>query len=181
MVGITISNEVNMADTHIGISFRRKNQLTPEVIWSVLGKVAQSNTRFNALDKLIVTVHSIKMPIGNGRIIPTKGRLLSTMAHLKRSIVEVKAENNCLAHALVIAIAKLTNDPDYVAYRKAWKIRTVVDHLIETTGIDLTDGGGIPELMKFQEHFKDYRIVVFGGLNWEDLVFDGKVESEKKN
>jgi hypothetical protein len=47
---------------------------------------------------------------------------------------------------------------------KGLKIRPVVDHLLETTGIDLTDGGGIPELMKFHEHFKDYRIVVFGGL-----------------
>jgi hypothetical protein len=115
MVGITISNEVNMADKPIGISFRRKDQLTSEVILSVLRKVDQSNTRFNALDKLIMTVHSVKMPIGNGRGIPTKGRLLSTMTHLKRSIVEVKAENNCLAHALVIAITKSTNDPNYKA------------------------------------------------------------------
>jgi hypothetical protein len=102
------------------------------------------------------------MPIGNSKGIPTKGRPLSTMAHLKRRIVEVKAENNCLAHALVIAIAKLTNDPDYVAYRKVWKIRPVVDHLLETTSIDLADGGGTPELMTFQKHFKDYIIVVFG-------------------
>ena len=66
--------------------------MTSEVIWSVLGKVAQSNTRFNALDKLIMTVHSVKMPIGNGRGITAKGRSLETMVRLKRSIVEVKAE-----------------------------------------------------------------------------------------
>jgi len=29
------------------------------------------------------------------------------MAHLKRSIVEVKAEENFLAHALIIAIARV--------------------------------------------------------------------------
>jgi hypothetical protein len=50
------------------------------------------------------------MPVGFGRV-KTKGRPLSAMAHLKRSIIEVKAEQNCLAHALVIAIAKLNNDP----------------------------------------------------------------------
>jgi hypothetical protein len=38
------------------------------------------------------------------------------MAHLKRSIVEVKSETNCLAHALVIARARVDNDPDYDAY-----------------------------------------------------------------
>ena len=35
--------------------------------------------------------------------------------------------------------------------------------------------------MKFQEYFKEYRIVVFGGLNCEDIVFDVQVESEKRN
>jgi len=59
-------------------------------------------------------------------------------------------------------------------------IRPVVDHLIATTGIDLANGEGIPELITFQEHFKDYRIVVFGGLNCDDTVFDGQVESEKR-
>jgi hypothetical protein len=34
--------------------------------------------------------------------------------------------------------------------------------------------------MKFQEHFKEYRIVVFGGLNCEDIYFDGQGESEKR-
>jgi hypothetical protein len=55
-----------------------------------------------------------------------------------------------------------------------------VDNLLATTGIDLTNGGDIPELIKFQEHFKEYRIVVFGGLNCKDLVFDGQDESEKR-
>ena len=32
------------------------------------------------------------------------------MAHLKKRIVQVKTVSNCLAHALIIAIAKITND-----------------------------------------------------------------------
>jgi hypothetical protein len=43
------------------------------------------------------------------------------MAHLKRSIVEMHAEENGLAHALVIAVAKLTNDPNYKQYRMGRK------------------------------------------------------------
>ena len=58
---------------------------------SVFEKVVQSNAKFNALDKLIVVVHLVKMPVGFGRV-KTKVRLLSVIAHLKRSIVEVKAE-----------------------------------------------------------------------------------------
>ena len=38
----------------------------------------------------------------------------------------------------------------------------------------------MPELMRFQEHFKEYRIVVFGGLNCGDIMFDGQVVSEKR-
>jgi hypothetical protein len=63
MVGIIISNEENVQDKAIGISFRRRDKLTPDVIWSVFGKVAQSNPRFNALDKLILNIYYVKMPI----------------------------------------------------------------------------------------------------------------------
>jgi len=34
--------------------------------------------------------------------------------------------------------------------------------------------------MRFQEHFKEYRIIVFGGLNCEDIYFDGQGKSEKR-
>jgi hypothetical protein len=57
----------------------------------------------------------------------------------------------------------------------------VVQRLLETTGINLDrGGGGIRELTRFQEYFKDYRIVVFSGLNCEDVMFDGQVQTEKR-
>ena len=108
MVGMTIQNQVNQNDKPSGISFRRKDQLSADVIWSVSEKVSQSNSRFNTFDTLVVTVHSVRMPVGFGKhAITSRGRLLSVMAHLKRSTMEVKAEENCLAHALVIATAKV--------------------------------------------------------------------------
>ena len=103
MVGVTISNEVNEQDKPIGISFRRKDQLSEEVSWSMFEKVAQSNATFNA----IVVVHTIKMPVGFGRSAQrSKGRTVANLAHLKRSVIEVKAENNCLAHALIVAVPR---------------------------------------------------------------------------
>jgi hypothetical protein len=89
MVGLTIRNQENKNDRPIGFRFRRKDQISGEVIWSVFEKVSQSNSRFNALDKLVIDVHSVKMPVGFGRGIKTKGRPLSVMAHLKKSTVEV--------------------------------------------------------------------------------------------
>ena len=51
MVGIAIHNESNQNDKPIGISFRRRDQLSVDAIWSVF-KVTQSSSRFNALDTL---------------------------------------------------------------------------------------------------------------------------------
>jgi len=84
MVGVTIHNEVNLPDKAIGISFRRKDQLSEEVIWSVFSKVAQSNARYNARERLIVVVHSVKMPVGFGKSIKSKGRPLDVMVHLQK-------------------------------------------------------------------------------------------------
>ena len=84
MVGISIRNEVNMRDKAIGISFRRKDQLSTDEILNVWQKVTQSNLRFNALDKLVLDVHSVKMHVGFGVGIKTKGRSLDTLAHLKK-------------------------------------------------------------------------------------------------
>jgi hypothetical protein len=94
--------------------------------------------------------------------------------------VNVKTETNCLAHALVIAIAKITDDPNYKSYRDGWKIGPVFQRLLDATSINLDRGGGIRELAQFQEYFKDYRIVVFSGFNCEDIIFDGRVQTEKR-
>ena len=114
-------------------------------------KVFQSNSRFNALDTLVVTVHSVKMPVGFGKCaLKSRGRTLSVMAQLKQSVVEVKAEQNCLAHAFVIAIPKVDNGHNYKVYRQGRKIRPIVQTLLETIRIDLSNGAGIPELVRFQ-------------------------------
>jgi hypothetical protein len=39
MVGLSITNEENVQDKAIGLSFRRKDQLTADVIWNVFQKV----------------------------------------------------------------------------------------------------------------------------------------------
>ena len=71
------------------------------------------------------------------------GRPFSVIAHLKSSIVEVKAEENCLAHALIIPIVRVEIDPNY---RKGRKIRPIVQALLQQTGFDLTNGRGSPNL-----------------------------------
>ena len=54
MVGITIQNEVYQNDKPVGKTFRRKDQLSGDVTWSVFEKVAQSNSRYSALNRLVI-------------------------------------------------------------------------------------------------------------------------------
>jgi len=107
MVGITIQNRVNQNDKPIEIRFIRKDKLAGYVIWSVFEKVSHFNSRFNALEKLIVTVYSVGMPVSFGSVIKSRGRQLSIMAQLKRSVVHVTAEYYSLASALIIATEKV--------------------------------------------------------------------------
>jgi hypothetical protein len=43
LVGVRIRNRENVQDKVVGISFRRRDQLKPDVVWDVLGKVVHSN------------------------------------------------------------------------------------------------------------------------------------------
>ena len=45
--------------------------------------------------------------------------------------------------------------------------------------MDFKNGAGIPELTRFQEHFHEYKIVVYSGLNCERMMYKGHVESDK--
>jgi hypothetical protein len=89
MVGLVIHHEgTEQKDKPIGFSFRRRDQLSIEVIWRLFQKVAQSNSRFNALDPLRINLHCVKMSAGFGKVAhKPKGRSLERMAHLKSSIV----------------------------------------------------------------------------------------------
>ena len=46
LVGLRMRNTENVQDKVVGISLRRRDQLKPDVVWVVLGKVIQSNARF---------------------------------------------------------------------------------------------------------------------------------------
>ena len=122
LVGLRIRNTENVEDKVVGISLRRRDQLKPDVVWDVLGKVIQSNARFALCDQLEVHLDHVRMPAGNGKAAEkTKGRPIGLMSAIKKSIVTVKAAFLCLAHALIIAMARVNGDPNYASYRDGYK------------------------------------------------------------
>ena len=107
IVEITEHNELNQSDKPIGFIFRRKDHLSSEVIIGLF-PVSQSHSRFNALDTLTIVVHSVKIPDGfGGNGIKRKGRTLARLFQIKRSIIELGAEEKCLAHALIIEVVRI--------------------------------------------------------------------------
>jgi hypothetical protein len=118
LVGQRIRNTGNVLDKVVGISLRHRDQLKPDVVCEVLEKFIQSNARFGLTDRLEVHLDHVRMPAGNGkRAEKTKGRSLDVLSAIKRSIVAVKAAFLCLAHALVISMARVNGDPKSKSYR----------------------------------------------------------------
>jgi hypothetical protein len=180
-VGLTIRNTENAVDKAVWLSFRRCDHLRADVIMELLGKVIQSNARFGLSDRLEIHCDYVTLPSGNGkRALKTKGQTLNKLSHNKKSIVRVKSEVNSLAHALVFAMAQLNGDPDYLSYRDGYKMNAPVAALLNASGVDLSNGGGIEELRQFQAYLSDYKIIVYSGLKVENPMFSGNSLSAKR-
>ena len=147
MLGITIHN-ASIQNKPVGISFRRRDQLSVDAIWSVF-EVTQSDSRFNTLDTL------------SGAAFGYDGRRFRLHGHQDHGTADFgngpfkeystsQVRNELSAHALIIAIAKVTNDPNYTAYRKGRKIYPKVEQLLATTGISLDNGGESPNSNVFR-------------------------------
>ena len=55
-----------------------------------------------------------------------------------------------------------------------------VVQLVAVTGMSLENGGGIPELERFQDHFGHYKIVVYTGLHFDEIMFERRVEAAER-
>jgi hypothetical protein len=90
------------------------------------GKLCKVTLVFPLTDRIEVHLDHVRVPAGNGRMAEmTKGRSFNVLIAIKKSIVTVKA-TLCLAHALIIAIAKVNNDPKYASYRDKYSLKEPV-------------------------------------------------------
>jgi hypothetical protein len=97
------------------------------------------------------------MLAGNGRE-KTKGRSISVLCAIKRSIVVVKRVFLCLTHAVVIAMARVNGDPKYALYRHGKCLKEPVQDLLNVSGVDLSNGGSFQKLELFQQYLSDYKV-----------------------
>ena len=136
-------------------------QLTTERILVEFQRVIQSNQEFRLYDTVNVNFIHVSMPSGG------KGSERSEMnleKHLekKRSIVRIQNDDYlCMARALVVAKAKVDNDPQYkstVKHRRPMQTR-LAQELHQNAGVPL-GACGLEQAIQFQAYFTDYQISI---------------------
>ena len=55
----------------------------------------------------------------------------------------------CLAHALIIAMARVNRNPKYKSIRDGYSLKGPVQDLLSGSGVDLINGWGFKELEQF--------------------------------
>jgi hypothetical protein len=67
-VGFRTRNTENVQAKVVGISLRRRDHFKSDMVWFVLGKVIQSNARFDLNERLEIQLDNVRVHAGNGKI-----------------------------------------------------------------------------------------------------------------
>ena len=147
----------NQLEYPINFPFMAPNRLTTERILAEFERVIQSNRGFRLNDTVEINVIHVSMPTGGKG---TKRSEVSLEKHLerKKSIIRIRNDDNlCMARALVIAKAKLENDPQYksiVDHRRPMQAR-LAQELHQNAGVPLGPCG-IEQVKQFQAYLSEY-------------------------
>ncbi|CAB4023650.1 Hypothetical predicted protein, partial [Paramuricea clavata] len=136
-----------------------RERLTTERVLEEFERVIQSNRHFYLNDSVDVNVVYVEMPHGGKR---TKRAETNLEKHLmkKRSIIRIRNNDQlCLARALVVAKAKIDNDPQYtsiVNHRRA--MQTCLARVLHKKTAVSLGPCGLDEVKRFQTYLSDYQI-----------------------
>ena len=165
-------------DTPISMPFMPVPQLTPERVFSQIERVIQSNRDFRLNDTVTVDIIHVEAPQGSGR--SKRGVLnIKEYLHKKGSVITIQNNDNlCLARALVVAVAKIENAPDYKYLvrtdkrgqeKKARELHTAANVPLGPCGI--------PEVEMFQKYLTNYEINIVSGNHDNSIII--KIEMKR--
>ena len=162
-------------DLPISIPFMPLTQLTTERVFSQIERVIQSNRDFRLNDTVTVDIIHVEEPQGGTSNGKSKRTTLDIREYLKkkRSVITINnTDNLCLARALVVAVAKIENDPKY---------RSIISpkgHIQLQRALDLHRAAGVPlglcgldEVDMFQKHLTNYEITVVSGDHDDSIIY----------
>lgn len=177
-VGINFANLEN-DKLNFAFSFRRFDQYSPDLILNGLESVLQSNTRFFLDDCLVIKVDHYSLPVGYGRRSHV-GKTSDENFKLHKSsifnpILESQHNTLCLAVSIVVARAYKTDINQFNFFTYSRNYSDLIDaskELCQNADVDLTNGGSIDEIIKFQNFLGcDFRITVFSSRDGKSVYF----------
>ena len=158
-------------DIPISIPFIPLAPLTTERVFSQIERVIQSNRDFRLNDTVTVDIIRAEEPQGGGR----KRTTLNIREYLKEkgSVITINNNDNlCLARALVVAVARIENDPKY------HQIRNSKGHIQLQRALDLHRAANVPlgpcgldEVDLFQKYLTDYEITILSGDHDDSIIY----------
>ena len=162
-------------DTPISMPFMPVLQLTPERVFSQIERVVQSNRDFRLNDTVTVDIIHVEAPQGSGRSKRTTLNIREYL-HKKGSVVTIKNNDNlCLARALVVAIAKIENAPNYrTLIRSDKRIQEKKAKELHTAANVPLGPCGIPEVEMFEKYLTNYEINIVSGNHANSIIYPPK-------
>ena len=159
-------------DTPISMPFMPVVQLTPEKVFSQIERVIQSNRDFRLNDTVTVDIIHVEAPQGSGRSKRTTLNIREYL-HKKGSVVTIKNNDNlCLARALVVAVAKIENAPNYrTLIRSDKRIQEKEAKKLHTAANVPLGPCGIPEVEMFQKHLTNYEINIVSANHDNSIIY----------
>ena len=161
-------------DLPISIPFIPLAQLTTERVFSQIERVIQSNRDFRLNDTVTVDIIRVEEPQGGTSNGSSKRTTLNLREYLKKkSVITINNNDNlCLARALVVAVARIENDPKYN------QIRASKGHIQLQRALDLHRAANVPlglcgldEVKLFQKYLTDYEITIVSGDHDDSIIY----------
>ena len=159
-------------ETPISLPFMPVERLNAERVYSELERVIQSNQEFRLNDTVTIDINHVKTPQGSRR---KKRTTYDINDHLKQKNSVVRIENKddlCLARALIVAKARIENDPSYNYIRNSDR------PLQRERAFDLHEAANVPlgpcglnEVALFQQYLTNYQIMIVSGDHDNSIIY----------
>ncbi|KAG8226562.1 hypothetical protein J437_LFUL004734 [Ladona fulva] len=174
--GMSIRNE-SYPQRDINISYRRCDQIEPQVVLNRIEKVIQSNEDFFLNGLLSVSFQYVDIPHGRGKSkLPPFVDFDSYCFRRKSTVVVSDDEDLCLPRAICLGISRHEDS------RNVFKTLHNINHAQRLKALALCDaagvvigenGGGVEEITLLQVSIPGYKITVFGDRRGKDVIFEG--------
>ena len=164
----------------INFPFMAPSRLTTERILAEFERVIQSNKEFRLNDTVEINVIHVSMPTG-GKGTKRSEVNLEKRLERKKSIIRIRNDDDlCMARALMVAKAKLDNDPQYksiVDHRRPMQTR-LAQEFHQNAGVPLSPCW-IEQAKLFQAHLSKYQISIMSKKYGNKVIYAGP-EKDKK-